>query len=45
MRERLTARVVMLDPKDRVLLMQGRLPGRPDGPAFWFTIGGGVEDG
>jgi 8-oxo-dGTP pyrophosphatase MutT (NUDIX family) len=45
MRERLTARVVMLDPEGRVLLMLGRLPGRPDGPAFWYTIGGGVGDG
>jgi 8-oxo-dGTP pyrophosphatase MutT (NUDIX family) len=45
MRERLTARVVLLDPEDRVLLMQGRLPGQPDGPAFWYTIGGGVEGG
>ena len=45
MRERLTARVVLLDPEDRVLLMQGRLPGQPDGPAFWYTVGGGVEEG
>jgi 8-oxo-dGTP pyrophosphatase MutT (NUDIX family) len=44
-RERLTARVVLLDPDGRVLLMKGRLPGRPDGPAFWYTVGGGVEDG
>jgi 8-oxo-dGTP pyrophosphatase MutT (NUDIX family) len=45
LRERLTARVLLLDPADRLLLMKGRLPGRPDGPAFWYTIGGGVEDG
>jgi len=44
-RERLTARVVLLDPDGRVLLMKGRLPGRPDGPAFWYTVGGGVEAG
>jgi 8-oxo-dGTP pyrophosphatase MutT (NUDIX family) len=45
MRERLTARVVLLDPDGRILLMKGRLPGRPDAPAFWYTVGGGVEDG
>ena len=45
MRERLTARVLLLDPEGRILLMKGRLPGRPDGPAFWYSIGGGVEDG
>ena len=25
--------------------MKGRLPGDPDGPAFWYSVGGGVEDG
>jgi 8-oxo-dGTP diphosphatase len=45
MRERLTARVLLLDPDGRVLLMKGRLPGRPNGPAVWYSIGGGVEDG
>jgi 8-oxo-dGTP diphosphatase len=45
MRERLTARVLLLDPAGRVLLMKGRLPGRPDGPAFWYSVGGGVDDG
>jgi 8-oxo-dGTP pyrophosphatase MutT (NUDIX family) len=44
-RERLTARVVLLDPDGRILLMKGRLPGRPDGPAYWYTVGGGVEEG
>jgi 8-oxo-dGTP pyrophosphatase MutT (NUDIX family) len=45
MRERLTARVLLLDPAGRILLMKGRLPGRPDGPAFWYSVGGGVDDG
>lgn len=45
MRERLTVRVVLLDPDDRVLLMKGRLPSRPDGPGAWFTVGGGAEPG
>lgn len=40
-----TARVVLLDPNDRVLLMRGRLPSEPDGPSFWFTVGGGLEPG
>jgi 8-oxo-dGTP pyrophosphatase MutT (NUDIX family) len=44
MRERLTARVLLLDPEGRILLMKGRL--RRDGtPAAWFTIGGGAEPG
>lgn len=43
--ERLTARVLLLDRSDRILLMKGRLPGRPDGPGSWFTVGGGVEPG
>jgi len=44
-RERPTARVLLLDPDDRILLMKGRLPGRPDSPGAWFTIGGGIEPG
>lgn len=45
MRERQTARVVLLDPGGRVLLMKGRLPSDPEGPSFWYTVGGGLEDG
>lgn len=45
MRERETARVVLLDPDGRVLLMKGRLPSDPAGPAFWYTVGGGVDEG
>ena len=37
-----TARV-LLDRRDRILLMNGRLPGAAGGA--WFTIGGGVEPG
>lgn len=44
-RERLTARVLLLDEADRILLMKGRLPSRPDGPGAWFTVGGGFEPG
>src|SRR3954452_15440779 len=36
------ARVLVLDPPDRVLLVRGVDPANPDAP-FWFTVGGGVE--
>ncbi|MEP6966812.1 MAG: NUDIX domain-containing protein [Pseudomonadota bacterium] len=44
-RERLTARVLLFDPSDRILLMKGRLPSDPAAAGAWFTIGGGVEAG
>jgi 8-oxo-dGTP pyrophosphatase MutT (NUDIX family) len=43
-----TARVVVLDPAGRVLLLGARLtdPAVPPGDVlFWYTPGGGVEDG
>lgn len=36
------ARVVLLDPDDRVLLLHGFEPADPDS-RWWFTPGGGVE--
>ena len=45
---RQTARVVVLDPDGRVLLLGARLtdPAIPPGDVlFWYTPGGGVEDG
>jgi ADP-ribose pyrophosphatase YjhB (NUDIX family) len=45
MRTRITARVLLLDPEGRLLLMRGRLAGAPEGACFWFTVGGGVEPG
>lgn len=45
MRERRTARVLLFDPQGRILLLKGRLPSDPDAPAWWFTVGGGVETG
>jgi ADP-ribose pyrophosphatase YjhB (NUDIX family) len=43
--ERPTARVLLFDAQDRILLMKGRLPAARDGPGAWFTVGGGVEPG
>ena len=43
--ERPTARVLLFDPDNRILLMKGRLPGSAPGPGAWFTIGGGLEPG
>ena len=45
---RATARVVVLDPAGRVLLLGARLPDPSVPPGevlFWYTPGGGVEDG
>ncbi|WP_280266052.1 NUDIX hydrolase [Nocardia wallacei] len=41
---RTSARVVLLDEQDRVLLMRGHDPRTPEMP-FWFTVGGGIEPG
>jgi 8-oxo-dGTP pyrophosphatase MutT (NUDIX family) len=43
MRVRVTARVILLDGADRILLLKGRLPSDPTAPGAWFTVGGGVE--
>ncbi|MBW4717587.1 NUDIX domain-containing protein [Saccharothrix sp. SC076] len=40
--QRVSARVVLVDGDDRVLLFEGFDPARPD-ELFWFTVGGGVE--
>jgi 8-oxo-dGTP pyrophosphatase MutT (NUDIX family) len=42
MRQRLTARILLFDPTDRLLLMKGRLPSDAEGPGAWFTVGGGA---
>ncbi|MBN6054657.1 NUDIX domain-containing protein, partial [Nonomuraea sp. RK-328] len=41
---RFTARVLPIDDQDRVLLLYGFEPARPD-ERFWFTIGGALEAG
>lgn len=45
MRDRPTVRILLFDPDGRVLLMRGRLPSRPEGPGYWFAVGGGLEPG
>ena len=39
-----SARVLLLDGERRLLLFNGHDPGRPD-TRWWFTVGGGVEQG
>lgn len=41
---RRASRVVLLDPADRILLLHGFEPAEPS-VTWWFTPGGGVEDG
>jgi len=41
---RSSARVVLVDADDRVLLLRGGDPKRP-GPAVWHTPGGGIDPG
>lgn len=41
---RRASRVVLLDPADRILLLHGFEPADPS-MTWWFTPGGGVEDG
>ena len=42
--DRRAARVLLLDPSGRVLLLRGCDPARPE-HRYWFTVGGGLEDG
>jgi 8-oxo-dGTP pyrophosphatase MutT (NUDIX family) len=44
MTSRRAARVLLLDWSDRVLLLHGHDPARPDEP-YWFTVGGGLDPG
>ena len=41
---RRAARVLVIDPADRLLLLCGGDPAVP-GPRFWWTVGGGIEAG
>ena len=42
---RLAARVVLIDAEGRTLLFRGGDPARPEAGTWWFTPGGGVEEG
>jgi len=41
--DRSAARVLLLDARDRVLLLHGYDPGDPARGSWWFTPGGGLE--
>ncbi|GLW53589.1 NUDIX hydrolase [Kitasatospora phosalacinea] len=41
---RSTSRILLLDDRDRLLLLCSRDP-RPGGDRWWFTVGGGIEEG
>ena len=43
--DRVAARVVLLDEQHRVLLVEGHDPARPEEGWYWFTVGGGVDEG
>lgn len=42
--KRLTGRILPIDESGRVLLLHGWEPARPD-QLFWFSIGGGLDEG
>lgn len=42
---RSAARVLLLDADGRVLLFRGHDPVRPEAGSWWFTVGGGVDEG
>ena len=39
------ARVILIDEAGRVLLFRGGDPHRPEAGTWWFTPGGGIDDG
>lgn len=43
--ERVAARVILIDATGSTLLFRGGDPHRPEDGSWWFTPGGGVEDG
>jgi 8-oxo-dGTP pyrophosphatase MutT (NUDIX family) len=44
-RQRVAGRVVVVDEHECVLLFCGHDPHRPERGRFWFTAGGGLDDG
>ena len=43
--DRVAARVLVVDRDGAVLLLRGGDPHRPEAGTWWFTPGGGVDDG
>jgi 8-oxo-dGTP pyrophosphatase MutT (NUDIX family) len=43
--DRVAARVLLVDAGGSVLLLRGCDPARPDDGSWWFTPGGGIDDG
>jgi 8-oxo-dGTP pyrophosphatase MutT (NUDIX family) len=44
-RQRTVARVLLVDPRDRILLLHDSDPTLPGRPEFWLTPGGGIDPG
>lgn len=44
-KRRRAGRVLLIDETGRVLLFRGGDPHRPEAGTWWFTVGGGVDDG
>jgi 8-oxo-dGTP pyrophosphatase MutT (NUDIX family) len=42
---RRAARVLLVDAAGRVLLFRGHDPEQPDAGSWWFTVGGGLDEG
>lgn len=43
--DRLAARVLLVDARDRVLLLRWVHPGEPERGSWWITPGGGLDEG
>ena len=43
--DRRAARVLLVDAQERVLLLHGSDPGAPERGQWWFTPGGGLDEG
>jgi 8-oxo-dGTP pyrophosphatase MutT (NUDIX family) len=43
--DRRAARVLLVDAHGRVLLFRGHDPARPGAGSWWFTVGGGLDEG
>jgi len=44
-RPRRAARVIVVDGAGRLLLLRGHDPARPGDDGWWFTVGGGLDEG